>query len=201
MEWVHVALASLMVISQTALASFMDSAVLDLFWRRAMPSFQTNFCQWASMVDLVANSFPRALLASSQRWPASMGGALPLGPGVSAVGQGEVGISPRKASPLSASSGVLTWDDVSTGPESLWGRGVSMTMGFSLFGVEFPMHVQMCLILPGIGAASLPWSCWLLFLPLSEWPWWGWPMGWRGKCQRVALSVLTPWCGLQDAHL
>ena len=91
------------------------------------------------MDDLVASSPPRALLASSQRWPASAGGALPLGPGVSAVGEGAVGIFSREAYAISASSGVLTWDDVSTclkGSSSLWGRGVSTTMGFSLFGVE-----------------------------------------------------------------
>ena len=117
MEQVQVALASIMFILQMALASFMDSAVFDSFWQRAMPSSQTNFCQWALMVDLVANSSPRASLASSQRWPASMGGALLLGPGVSAVGEGAVGISPRGAAPISASSRVLTWDDVSTGPE------------------------------------------------------------------------------------
>ena len=36
---------------------------------------------------------------------------------------------------------VFTWEYVSTGPErspNLWGRGVSMTTGFSLFGVEIP---------------------------------------------------------------
>ena len=106
----------------------MDSAISDSFQQRAMPCSQTNFCQWASMVDLVANCSPKASLASSQRWPASAGGALPLGPGV-------------LASPISASSGVLTWDDVSTGLERsahLWGRDMSTTTGFSLFGVEFP---------------------------------------------------------------
>ena len=92
------------------------------------------------MDDLVASSSPRALLASSQRWPASLGGAPLLGPGVLVVGEGAAGISSREASPISASSGALTWDDVFTGQErspSLWGEGVSMTMGFSLFGVEF----------------------------------------------------------------
>ena len=61
------------------------------------------------MDDLVASSSPRSLLASSQRWPASVGVALLLGPGVSAVGKGVVGISSRESSPISASSGVLTW--------------------------------------------------------------------------------------------
>ena len=141
MEWVQVTLVSLVVVLWMVLASFVDSAVLDSFLQRTMPSFQTNFCQWALMVDLVANSSPRASLASSQKWPTSVGGAPPLDPGVSAVGKGAVGMSPREASPISASSRALTWDDVSTGAERspyLWGRGMSMTMGFSLSGIEFP---------------------------------------------------------------
>ena len=55
-------------------------------------------------------------------------------------GRGAAGISSREASPISASSGTLTWDEVSAGlgkSPSLVGRGVSRTMGFSLFGVEF----------------------------------------------------------------
>ena len=120
---------------------FLDGCVVsDLFRWRAMPSSQTNFCWWTSMDDLVASSPPRVLLASSQRWLASSVGAPPLGPGVSAVGKEAAGISSREASPISASSGVLTWDDVSTGLErspGLWGRGVSTTTGFSPFGVEF----------------------------------------------------------------
>ena len=85
-EHAQVALASLMVMeqrvlaswveqAQMALASLMDSVVLESFWQRAIPSSQTNFCQWALMDDLVAISLPRALLASSQRWPASVVGA------------------------------------------------------------------------------------------------------------------------------
>ena len=53
--------------------------------------------------------------------------------------RGQQGFPPGRL-PISASSGVLTCDDVSTGLErspSLWGGGVSMTMGFSPFGVEF----------------------------------------------------------------
>ena len=50
------------------------------------------------MDDLIASSPPRALLPSSQRWPASAGGAPPLGPGVSAVGDRVAGISSREAS-------------------------------------------------------------------------------------------------------
>ena len=79
------------------------------------------------MNHFVASSSPRALLASSHRWPASAGGAPLLGPGVSAVGEGAVGTSSREASAISASSRAPTWDDVSTGPEgspSLWGGGV-----------------------------------------------------------------------------
>ena len=130
MEWVQVALASLM-----------DSAVLELFWQSSMSSSQANFCQWVLMDGLVASSSPRALLAFSWRWLVSVGGVAPLGPGVSTVGEVTVGISSREASAISVSSGVLTWDDVSTGLErslSLWGEGVSMTMGFGLFGVKFP---------------------------------------------------------------
>ena len=119
MEWAQVALTSVMVFLQKALASFIDSAVLDSFWQRAMPSSQTNFCQWASMVDLVANSSPRALLASSQRQPASAGGALPLGPCVLAVGKGAVRISPGRFPPfqhhLGCSPGMmcpLDWKDL-----------------------------------------------------------------------------------------
>ena len=78
MEWAQVALASLMVVeqrvpafwvewAQMALASLMDSVVLESFWQRLMPSSQTNLCWQVSMDDLVANSSPRALLASSQR--------------------------------------------------------------------------------------------------------------------------------------
>ena len=167
------ALASLMVVeerilaswvewAQMALASLMDSVVLESFWQRPMPSSQINFCQQALMDDLVASSPPRALLASSWRWPVSLGGVLLLGPGVSVVGEGAVGISSREASTISASSRVLTWDDVSTGPEgspSLWGGGVSTTTGFSLFGVEFSDTCPSCLILPSTGAPSLPWLC------------------------------------------
>ena len=92
------------------------------------------------MENLVASRSPRALLASLQRRPASLEGVPPLGPGVSARGKRTVGISSREASSLLASSGAPTWDAVFTGPErspSLWGRGVSMTMGFRLLGVEF----------------------------------------------------------------
>ena len=53
-----------------------------------MPSSQTNYHQWALMDDLIASSPHRALLAFSQRWPASVGGALPLDHGVLAVGEG-----------------------------------------------------------------------------------------------------------------
>ena len=67
------------------------------------------------MDDLVTSSPPRTLLVFSQRWPASVGGAPLLGPGVLAVREEAAGIYSREASPISASSGVLTWDDVSTG--------------------------------------------------------------------------------------
>ena len=60
---------------------------------------------------------------------------------VMAMGEMVVWTSSREASTISTSSGVLTWDEVSTSPErsfSLWSVGVSMTTGFGLFGVEFP---------------------------------------------------------------
>ena len=50
-----------------------------------------------------------------------------------------MGISSREESSISASSGALTWDDLSTGlvkSSCLGGRGVTRTMGSSLFGVE-----------------------------------------------------------------
>ena len=111
-EWAQVALASLMVVeqkvlaswvewAQTALASLIDSVVAESFWWRAMLSSQTNFHQLSSMDDLVASSLPRALLASSQRWPTSVVGVPALGPGVSAVGEEAAGISFREASPIS----------------------------------------------------------------------------------------------------
>ena len=71
----------------------------------------------------------------------SVGGVLLLDPGVLAMGEMVVGTSSREASAISTSSGVLTWDDVSTSLErslSLLDGGVSTTMGFGLFGVKFP---------------------------------------------------------------
>ena len=134
-------LASWIEWSQMAFASLIDSMVSESFQQRAMLSSQTNFCQWVSMEDLIISSSPRTLGASSQRWAASEGGASILGPGDSAVVEEAEGISLREASSISASSGVLTWDDVSTGQgksSSLVGRGVNRTTGSSLFGVEFP---------------------------------------------------------------
>ena len=64
-----------------------------------------------------------------------------LDPGVTATGEMAVGTSSSDASTISASSGVLTWDEVSTSLQrslSLWGGGVSMTTGFGLFWVKFP---------------------------------------------------------------
>ena len=150
--WAEVALASLTVTEQRAsasrvawvqmaLASLTDSAVLESLQQSSMPSSQTTSCLWALIDDLVASSSSRALLAFSQRWLASAGGVPLLDPGVLAMGEMVVGTSSREASAISTSSRVLTWDDVSTGLErslSLWGGGVSMTMGFGLFGVEFP---------------------------------------------------------------
>ena len=76
-----------------------------------------------------------------------MGGASLLGPEASAVGEEAMGISSREASFMSASSRVLTWDNVSTGwgkSSGFEGRGVTRTICSNLFGVEFPdAHLDM----------------------------------------------------------
>ena len=85
-----------------------------------------------------------------------------LGPGVSTMGEMVVGTSSREASTISASSGVLTWDDVSTSPErslSLWGGGVSMTMSLDFLGLSSLTHDQTCLTSPETGDSLPPWSC------------------------------------------
>ena len=117
MAWAQVALASLMAALQMALASLIDLVVSDLFWQRSILSFQTNFCWWVLMDDLVASSSPRALLTFFQRWLVSLVEVLLLGPTVLGTGEGAVRIYSRVALCISASSGVLTWEDMSTGPE------------------------------------------------------------------------------------
>ena len=162
--WAQVALASLTVVEQRAsasrvawvqmaLASLTDSAVSESFWWSSMPSSQTTFHLQALMDDLEASSSSRSLLAFSQRWLVSVRGVLLLGPGDSAMGEIVVGTSSREASAIS-SSGVLTWDDVSTGPErslSLWAGGVSMTRGLVLLGSSSLTCDQMCLTSPKTG--------------------------------------------------
>ena len=59
-------------------------------------------------------------------------------------------------------------------------------------GLSSLMCDQTCPTSPKTGVPSLPWSCWLLFPVLGEWSWQGWPSGWRGICQGVMLSGLTP---------
>ena len=133
--------ASWMAWVQIALASLMDSAVLESFRWRSIPSSQTAFCLQASMDDLVANSYSKALLGFSWSWPTTVGGVTLLDLRATAVGEMVVGTSPNEASAISTSSWVLTWDEVSTGlgrSFCLWGGGVSMTTGFGLFGVESP---------------------------------------------------------------
>ena len=106
-----------------------------------MPSSQNTFYLQVSMVDLVASSSSRALLAFSWSWSTSVGGVILLDPGVTAMGEMVVVTSSREASAILMSFVVLTWDKVSTTLErslSLLGGGVSMTTGFGLFGVEFP---------------------------------------------------------------
>ena len=114
------------------------------------------------MDDLVASSSSRALLTLSQRWLASMGWVLLLGSGVLAMREMVLEISSREVSAISASSGVLTWDDVSTSLEgslSLWGGCVSTTMGFGLLGLSSLTHDQTCLTSPNTGDSLPPWSC------------------------------------------
>ena len=108
-----------------------------------MLSSQTNFHvdghQWRTWS---LSSSPRALLASSLEISCIWGRGITAGSWyLSCRGGDAVRISSREASSISASSGVLTWDDVSTGwgkSSSLVGRGVTRTIGSSLFGVEFP---------------------------------------------------------------
>ena len=137
----QLASASLMEWMQMAFASLMDSVVSDSFCQRVILKSATSFHQWVSVEDLVASKSPRALLASSWRWATPKGGALPLDPGVLAVGEETAGISSREASSISVSSGALTWDDVSTSlvrSSHLGGRGWTRTMDSNLFGVELP---------------------------------------------------------------
>ena len=67
------------------------------------------------MDDLVASSSSRALLAFSQSWHMSVGGVMLLDLGVTAKGEMVVGTPPNEASAILTSSGVFTWDEVSTG--------------------------------------------------------------------------------------
>ena len=84
--------ASQMVWVQMALASLMDSTVLESFWWSSIPSSQTAFCLWASMDDLVASSSSRAMLAFSQSWPTSADGVMLLDLGAAAMGKMVVGL-------------------------------------------------------------------------------------------------------------
>ena len=133
--------ASLKEWSQWAFASLMDSSFSDSFCQRVIWKLETSFHQQASIKDLVNSRSPMALVASSWRWATSKAGASLLGYGVPAVGEEVAGISCREGSSISTSSGALTWDDISTGlarSSHLGGRGVTRTMGSSLFGVELP---------------------------------------------------------------
>ena len=70
-----------------ALASLMDSAVLESFLQSSLPSSQMVLCLWASMDDLVASSSFKALLAFSQSSAASVGGVMLLDLVVAAMGR------------------------------------------------------------------------------------------------------------------
>ena len=62
--WAQGASASLMVRTQRAFTVFMDLVTLDPLRQRAILNSEISFLLWASMVDLIANRHPKALLAS-----------------------------------------------------------------------------------------------------------------------------------------
>ena len=168
-------LASWIAWVQMTFASLIDSIVSELFSWRAMLNSEINFCWQASMKDLIASRSLRALLASSQRWVTSGGGVSLLGSGVSAVGEG-VGISSREASSISALSGhspgmmcPLAWENLPLWCAKVWpGPPAPTSLGWSSL-----IHAQMCIIPPGIGALSPPWSCWPLLPHFAEEAWQG----------------------------
>ena len=126
---------------QMAFASLADSVASELFWWRAMPNSKINFCQWASMEDLIASRSPRTLLASSQRWATSVEGASPLGPRASTLREEGVGLPPGRHPPFQlhwgCSPGMMC--PLAGGNLLVWSaRGVTRTFGFHLLGVELP---------------------------------------------------------------
>ena len=137
-QWASI---SQMVQAQRVFTSLMASAVSDSIWWRTMPKLETCFLHLASREDLVNIKWPRNLLASSWSWATSMEGAPPLGPEVSTKGEEETCISANVGLSISASSGVLTWEEVSTSlaeSSGLRGSGVAMARNPGLFGVELP---------------------------------------------------------------
>ena len=123
-----------------ALASLMDSVVLDSFWQSPILSSQTALHLQVSTDALVASSSSRALLAFSQSSAASVGGVMFPDLVVVAMGEMVVATPSRDASILLASSWAFAWDEVSTSWRSsfgLWGGGVRMTTGFGLLRVKF----------------------------------------------------------------
>ena len=129
MEQAQAALASHMAALQTALASLIDLVVSVSFRQRSILSFQTNFHWWVSVDDLVASSFPRALLASFWRQLVSLVGVPLLGPGVSGMGERAVGISSRGGFPHLS----LIWG-------THLGRCVHWTRKISQFGGQRHEH-------------------------------------------------------------
>ena len=93
----------------------MASVTLDSLRQRAIPRSEISFLLWALMMDFVANRHPRALLASSQSWVTSKGGASPLPSGVPSGWGGEAWMSSSMGTSTSSSSGMFTWEEVSTG--------------------------------------------------------------------------------------
>ena len=130
---------SLVVQAQRAFAALMALVISDSLWQRAIPKSVTSFLWWVSMVDLLTTRHPRALLASSLSWITSKEGASLLGPGVLTGWEGEALISSRVGLSISTSSGMLTWEEVSTSlveSSSLTRNSVAKARDPGLFGVE-----------------------------------------------------------------
>ena len=133
--------ASLIVWAQGAFSSLMALVISDSLLQRAIPKSETCFLWWVSIEDLVTNKYPQTLLASSWSCVTSKEEVSLLGPEVLAGGEGEAWVSSRVGSSMSASSGMLNWEEVSTGladSSSLRGSGVAKARDSGLFGVELP---------------------------------------------------------------
>ena len=166
-----------------------------LVWWILMPSSQTNFRQQMSMDDLVANSSPRALLASFGD-VSIFGGSAAVGPCCPGYGQGGSRDFLQGGFPHLSIIWVFTWEDVSPGPERSPNLGVEawvQPQDLVPLGLSSLTCVQMCLILPVIEVSSLPLSCWPFLPPLVEEPWQDLALGWgKSDCCGAVLWVLVP---------